>query len=160
MIDSVVNGRYNASSPISAGRVCGTHRIHLSQPLGREHEHQSPLQGIVPCCLDRSVGRPPDGHHIRRHGAVRHARPEDQAKTLVPILVTVERRGQDLQKYARTEQIVIQKDARLPGINNDLRNIQAMVSGKSMGKHEGNLEIFIRGVGSANSIEPAPPSVM
>jgi len=73
------------------------------------------------------------------------------------VTVTVERREQDLQKYAGTAQVISQDDARLLGINNELRNIQAMVPGMSMSNQEGNLEIFIRGVGSANSTELGDP---
>lgn len=73
------------------------------------------------------------------------------------IIVTVERREQDLQKFAGTAQAISADDARLLGINNELRNIQAMVPGLSMANQEGNLEIFIRGVGSANNTELGDP---
>src|SRR5699024_6160445 len=74
------------------------------------------------------------------------------------IIVTVERREQDLQKFAGTAQAISADDARLLGINNELRNIQAMVPGLSMANQEGNLEIFIRGAGSANKTELADPA--
>ena len=81
----------------------------------------------------------------------------DEAKTLDAVTVTVERREQDLQKYAGTAQAITQDDARMLGINNELRNIQALVPGMSMSNQEGNLEIFIRGVGSANNTELGDP---
>ena len=79
------------------------------------------------------------------------------ATTLDKVVVTVERREQDLQKYAGTAQAISGEDARALGINNELRNIQALVPGMSMANQEGNLEIFIRGVGSANNTELGDP---
>lgn len=81
----------------------------------------------------------------------------DAARTLDAVIVTVERREQDLQKYAGTAQAITAEDARALGINNELRNIQALVPGLSMANQEGNLEIFIRGVGSANNTELGDP---
>lgn len=82
---------------------------------------------------------------------------DDEAATLDAVIVTVERREQDLQKYAGTAQAISGDDARALGINNELRNIQAVVPGLSMANQEGNLEIFIRGVGSANNTELGDP---
>lgn len=81
----------------------------------------------------------------------------EAARTLDAVIVTVERREQDLQKYAGTAQAITAEDARALGINNELRNIQALVPGLSMSNQEGNLEIFIRGVGSANNTELGDP---
>ncbi|WP_442683033.1 TonB-dependent receptor [Stenotrophomonas sp. JC08] len=79
------------------------------------------------------------------------------ASTLDAVIVTVERREQDLQKYAGTAQTISAEDTRALGINNELRNIQALVPGLSMANQEGNLEIFIRGVGSSNNTELGDP---
>lgn len=73
------------------------------------------------------------------------------------VVVTVERREQDLQKYAGTAQAISGEDTRALGVNNELRKIQALVPGLSMANQEGNLEIFIRGVGSANNTELGDP---
>ncbi len=73
------------------------------------------------------------------------------------VTVTVERREQDLQKYAGTAQAFSQDDLRGLGINNELRNLQVAVPGMSMANQEGNLEIFIRGVGSSNNTELGDP---
>ncbi len=93
---------------------------------------------------------------IAQDGATTETPPAD-ARTLDAVIVTVERREQDLQKYAGTAQVITQDDARQLGINNELRNIQALVPGMSMANQEGNLEIFIRGVGSANNTELGDP---
>ena len=58
---------------------------------------------------------------------------------------------------AGTAQAISGDDTRALGINNELRNIQALVPGLSMANQEGNLEIYIRGVGSANSTELGDP---
>ena len=93
---------------------------------------------------------------IAQDGTTTEPPPAD-ASTLDAVIVTVERREQDLQKYAGTAQVITQDDARQLGINNELRNIQALVPGMSMANQEGNLEIFIRGVGSANNTELGDP---
>jgi len=80
-----------------------------------------------------------------------------EATTLDAVIVTVERREQDLQKYAGTAQSISGDDTRALGINNELRNIQTLVPGMNMANQEGNLEIFIRGVGSANNTELGDP---
>ncbi len=73
------------------------------------------------------------------------------------VTVTVERREQDLQKYAGTAQALSQDDLRGMGINNDIRNLQVAIPGLNIANQEGNLEIFIRGVGSANNTELGDP---
>lgn len=80
------------------------------------------------------------------------------AKQLDTIVVTVERREQDLQKYAGTAQSFTQDELRGLGINNELRNLQVLVPGMSISNQEGNVEIFIRGVGSANNTELGDPA--
>ena len=79
------------------------------------------------------------------------------AQDLDAVIVTVERREQNLQKYAGTAQSFSQEDLRNLGINTEMRNLQVAVPGLSMSNQEGNLEIFIRGVGSANNTELGDP---
>ncbi len=82
---------------------------------------------------------------------------EDDAKTLDSVIVTVERREQNLQKYAGTAQAFSQDELRNLGINTEFRNLQVAVPGLSIANQEGNTEIFIRGVGSANNTELGDP---
>ena len=98
--------------------------------------------GVVSAALAQEAGDNPSG---------------EAAKQLDTVIVTVERREQGLQKYAGTAQSISADDIRALGINNELRNIQALVPGLSMANQEGNLEIFIRGVGSANNTELGDP---
>jgi len=83
--------------------------------------------------------------------------PTMDAQDLDAVIVTVERREQNLQKYAGTAQSFSQDELRNLGINTELRNLQVAVPGLSMSNQEGNLEIFIRGVGSANNTELGDP---
>lgn len=83
--------------------------------------------------------------------------PEKKATEIAAIVVTAERREQDLQKYAGTAQSLTQDDLRGMGINNDIRNLQVAVPGLNIANQEGNIEIFIRGVGSANNTELGDP---
>ncbi len=82
---------------------------------------------------------------------------EERAKELDTITVTVDRREQDMQKYAGTAQAFSGDELRALGINNELRNVQTVIPGLSIANQEGNVEIFIRGVGSSNNTELGDP---
>lgn len=82
---------------------------------------------------------------------------EERATELDTITVTVDRREQDLQKYAGTAQAFGGEELKALGINNELRNLQVAVPGLSIANQEGNVEIFIRGVGSSNNTELGDP---
>lgn len=82
---------------------------------------------------------------------------DDEAKRLDTITVTVDRREQDLQTYAGTAQALSQEDLRGLGINNELRQVQVAIPGLSIANQEGNVEIYIRGVGSSNNTELGDP---
>lgn len=82
---------------------------------------------------------------------------ESRMQRLDTVTVTVERREQDLQSYAGTAQALSQDDLRALGINTELRNLQVAIPGMSIANQEGNVEIFIRGVGSANNTELGDP---
>lgn len=83
---------------------------------------------------------------------------QDDATDLDAVIVTVERREQNLQRYAGTAQAFSQDELRNLGINTELRNLQVAVPGMNMANQEGNLEIFIRGVGSSNNTELGDPA--
>lgn len=83
---------------------------------------------------------------------------KDEIALLDTVVVTVERREQALQKYAGTAQAFTPEELRLLGINTDLRNLQVAVPGMNIANQEGNLEIFIRGVGSSNNTELGDPA--
>lgn len=117
------------------------------------HHRQHALAGAILASLIATTALPAAAQSAQEEGKA-GAR---DASTLDAVIVTVERREQDLQKYAGTAQAISADDTRALGVNNELRNIQALVPGMSMANQEGNLEIFIRGVGSSNNTELGDP---
>ncbi|HEY8593428.1 MAG TPA: TonB-dependent receptor [Sphingomicrobium sp.] len=74
------------------------------------------------------------------------------------IIVTANRREERLQDVAGVVQALTADELRRLGIGNDIRNLQAAVPGLNIANQEGNIEIFIRGVGSANNTELGDPA--
>jgi iron complex outermembrane receptor protein len=74
------------------------------------------------------------------------------------IVVTVERRAQDLQKVPSLAQALSGDDLKGAGVGADLRKLGVAVPGLSIANQEGNLEVFIRGVGSTNNTEIGDPA--
>lgn len=72
------------------------------------------------------------------------------------IIVTANRREQNLQDVSGVVQALGSDQLRKDGIV-ELRQLQAAVPGLSIANQEGNVEIFIRGVGSANNTELGDP---
>ena len=86
---------------------------------------------------------------------------EDQASEPVmeEMIVTVERRAQSIQDVAATVQSFSGADLLRDGINSEIRNLNFSVPGLNISNQEGNIEVFIRGVGSANNTELGDPAV-
>lgn len=78
-----------------------------------------------------------------------------EADGLQTVVVT-NRRPEGSQKVAGVVQSITAEQLRKDGIS-DLRRLQLAVPGLSMANQEGNLEIFIRGVGSSNNTELGDP---
>ncbi|WP_447761230.1 TonB-dependent receptor [Sphingopyxis panaciterrae] len=72
------------------------------------------------------------------------------------IIVTANRREENLQDVSGVVQALGADQLRQDGIV-ELRQLQVAVPGLSISNQEGNIEIFIRGVGSANSTELGDP---
>lgn len=68
------------------------------------------------------------------------------------IIVTTNRRAEDLQDVSGVVQALGAEQLRQDGIS-ELRQLQVAIPGLSIANQEGNVEIFIRGVGSANNTE-------
>ena len=79
--------------------------------------------------------------------------------SLEEIVITVERREQSLQDYAGSAQAFSAEDLRRDGIGSEIQNLSFAVPGLSIANQEGNLEVYIRGVGSANNTEIGDPAV-
>jgi iron complex outermembrane recepter protein len=75
---------------------------------------------------------------------------------LTDIVVTANRRTEKLQDVSGVVQSLSAEQIQRSGIA-DLRNLQIAVPGLSIANQEGNVEIFIRGVGSANNTELGDP---
>ena len=72
------------------------------------------------------------------------------------IVVTANRREQNLQDVSGVVQAFSSDDLRKSGIT-ELRNLAVAVPGLNIANQEGNVEIFIRGVGSSNNTELGDP---
>lgn len=73
------------------------------------------------------------------------------------IIVTVERRAQSLQNYAGTAAAISGDELKLLGINN-VNELDGKIPGLSIANNQGNLEVYIRGVGSSNNTELGDPA--
>lgn len=79
-----------------------------------------------------------------------------QAEGSEEVIVTANRREENVQDVSGVVQSLSADDLRMSGIT-ELRNLQTAVPGLSISNQEGNVEIFIRGVGSANNTELGDP---
>jgi iron complex outermembrane receptor protein len=77
---------------------------------------------------------------------------------LEELVVTVQRREQNLQDVTSMAQAFTAADLKLSGVGSELRNLPMVVPGLNIANQEGNVEIFIRGVGTANNTELGDPS--
>jgi iron complex outermembrane recepter protein len=73
------------------------------------------------------------------------------------IIVTANRRREEAQKVSGVVQSLSGDDLRKDGIT-ELRSLQTAVPGLNIANQEGNVEIYIRGVGSANNTELGDPA--
>ena len=72
------------------------------------------------------------------------------------IIVTANRREQSIQDVSGVIQTISAQEIKQGGIT-EFRQLQIAVPGLSIGNQEGNVEIFIRGVGSSNNTELGDP---
>ena len=73
------------------------------------------------------------------------------------VVVTVERRTQSLQDYAGTAAVISGEELSLLGINN-VNELDGKIPGVSIANNAGNIEVYIRGVGSSNNTELGDPA--
>jgi iron complex outermembrane receptor protein len=74
------------------------------------------------------------------------------------VVVTVDRRKKDVQKYSGVAAAFTESKLASVGITN-AREMASMVPGLQIGVQEGNTEVFIRGIGSDNNTEIGDPAV-
>jgi iron complex outermembrane recepter protein len=73
------------------------------------------------------------------------------------VVITVDRRQKNLQKYSGTASAFTERQLSSLGITS-VRQLSSMVPGLQIGTQEGNTEVFIRGVGSDNNAEHGDPA--
>ncbi|WP_438727491.1 TonB-dependent receptor [Parasphingorhabdus sp. DH2-15] len=73
------------------------------------------------------------------------------------IIVTAERREQNLQDFAGTVSTFTGEELRAIGVQN-ITDLQGNVPGLSVANNQGNIEVFIRGIGSTNNTEIGDPA--
>jgi iron complex outermembrane recepter protein len=82
---------------------------------------------------------------------------EVEAQQVEKVVVTTNRRNEEQQKISGVVQAVSGDQLRKDGVT-EIRNLQQVVVGSNIAVQEGNVEIYIRGVGSANNTELGDPA--
>ncbi len=75
------------------------------------------------------------------------------------ITVTTQRRSQSIQEVAGSVQAFSAENLEERGVGSDFRNLQLVVPGLQITNQEGQVEVFIRGVGSSNNDFSSDPAV-
>ena len=78
---------------------------------------------------------------------------------LEEVIVTSERRVESLKNVSAALQVFTDTDLLTKGVNTDFRNLQNLVPALTITNQEGKLEIFMRGIGSADSDFSSDPSI-
>jgi len=73
------------------------------------------------------------------------------------IIVTADRREQTLQDFAGTAFAITGEDLKKLGVQN-VTDLQNQVPGLSVANNQGNVEVYIRGIGSSNNTELGDPA--
>lgn len=85
------------------------------------------------------------------------AQNSDDVRVEDEVIVTMERREQTLQSYAGTGAVISGEDLDLLGLKN-IDDIDSQIPGLQIANNQGNLEVYIRGVGSSNNTELGDPA--
>ncbi|HVZ34677.1 MAG TPA: TonB-dependent receptor [Polyangiaceae bacterium] len=93
-------------------------------------------------------GMPLDDASLEPGTSAEHGKGEG----LEEVVVTVDRRKKDLQKYSGTAQAFSENRLTQVGING-VQGLASMVPGLEIATDEGNTEVYIRGVGNDNNAE-------
>lgn len=84
---------------------------------------------------------------------------DDKDNAVEEIIVTVNRRQENIQDVSGTVQAFSGSQLDKLGITNDFRSLQNAVTGMQIANQEGKLEVYLRGVGSSDSDFASDPSV-
>ncbi len=83
----------------------------------------------------------------------------DSKPAIEEVIVTVNRREQNLQDVSQTVQVFAGEELEKLGINSDFTNLQFSVPGLQIANQEGKIEVYLRGIGSSDSDFSSDPSV-
>ena len=73
------------------------------------------------------------------------------------IVVTADRREQSLQDFAGTADVISGEELKRIGVQNFV-DLQQSIPGLSVANNGGNVEVYIRGIGSSNNTELGDPA--
>lgn len=85
------------------------------------------------------------------------AAPDGSSAGVEEVVITAERRAQNMQEYAGVAQAISGDDLKAVGINR-VEDLQAAIPGLNISNQEGNVQIYLRGVGTSNNTELGDPS--
>lgn len=89
--------------------------------------------------------------------SVAETQPQEDAVSVQDTIVTVGRRVTTLQDYAGTAALLTGDQIKQLGIQN-IEDIDGQIPGLSVANNQGNIEVYIRGVGSSNNTELGDPA--
>lgn len=138
-----------------AGRRRGGGTATLAAGLARLLRPLPPLLFAATCAISALSGGPASAQPATGSGGTPAADPA-AADSPETITVTANRREQTAQKVSGVVQSVDGEQLRKDGIT-ELRQVQQAIPGLSIANQEGNVEIYIRGVGSSNNTELGDP---
>lgn len=121
--------------------------------MKRQQRPQFPLSILL---LAMAAGSTLNLSHAQTVADEKKAPVVEPVNQLETVTVTSNRRLETAQKVSGVVQSVSGDQLRRDGISN-IRQLQAAIPGLSIANQEGNVEIFIRGVGSANNTELGDP---
>ncbi|MEM8799541.1 MAG: TonB-dependent receptor [Pseudomonadota bacterium] len=92
-------------------------------------------------------------------GSAAYAEDDTDVPEMEEMIVTVERREQNIQDVAATVQAFSPDELQRLGVNDEFRNLQFVVPGLQITNNEGRTEVFLRGIGSFDAEFSSDPSV-
>ncbi|MEM7678037.1 MAG: TonB-dependent receptor, partial [Myxococcota bacterium] len=131
--------------------------------VGSSLSEPPPANSVSPPLAAPALDAPPDAPPAVDALPAAEALPAPDAAPSVndpeEIVVTVQRRRQSIQRVPGSVQAISADDLQTKGIGSDFRNLQLVVPGLQITTQEGQIEVFIRGIGSTNNDFSSDPAV-
>ncbi len=140
----------------------GLTQVDEDQPLDEPNPLEEPLQEAQPLAepeeeLPAEAQQQVLDEEKILEGQPQAAKAPQSQRLMEEVIVTVERRQESLQDYAGTAVAFSGEDLKMQGIQN-LADLGDSVPGVSISNKQGNVEIWIRGIGSSNNTELGDPA--